>query len=329
MVRANHIVWVAWQHHLRNHTMSEQIGAQLHELRSSLPRPLRYLTLGLRTTWLLIRHRRARAVIAQNPSIVLALVTIVLGRLLDMQVAIDAHNAALDPPGGRLTSWAARQAVMLAPLTIVTNEVLAARVERRGGRAVVVPDPIPDWTTDARVDPRRVTVVSGWGRDEPIEEVVAAAAELGDLEVVMTGRPDDRLHDLSVPKNLILSGHLDEPDYIDLLASSAVIVDLTTRPDCLVCGASEAVALGRPMVLSDTEVLRSRFGPVAVFTTNDAAAIARAVRIALETGPEMDVAAHHSALTDSWGDFKDDLLHDLARARRRRVRTWNLRREKD
>lgn len=327
MVRANHIVWVAWQRHLRNETMADRLGADLHQLVSALPRVLRYAVLGARTVALLVRNRRARAVIAQNPSIVLGYVVVFLGRLLDMQVAIDAHNAALDPPGGSIMERLARRLVALTPLTIVTNEPLAEQVREMGGRAVVVPDPIPEWDPGVDVTPGLVTVISGWGADEPVAAVLAAARDLGELEVAITGRPDPRIDGLDIPANVRLTGHLPESEYIDLLARSAVVVDLTTRDNCIVCGATEAVALERPMVLSDTAVLRSRFGDVAHFTANEPAAIASAVRGALATADSTDVAALRRRLEVEWEEHRDALLHTLARSRRRRVRTWNLRRE--
>lgn len=329
MARANHIVWVSWQRHLRNETMAGRVGADLHQLESGLPRLLRYIVLGAKTVALLVRNRRARAVIAQNPSIALAYLVVVFGRLLDMQVAIDAHNAALDPPGGRLVEWAAHRLIALTPLTIVTNEPLAERVRGYDGRPVVVPDPIPAWTSASTVHPERVTVIAGWGKDEPIEAIVAAARILPDVEIAVTGRPDRRIEWLSVPANVRFTGRLPEQEYIDQLASSAVVVDLTTRDDCLVCGATEALALGRPMVLSDTAVLRARFGPVARFTATDPDAIAAAISAALEAAPTMEVAAHRGRLEAEWEAAGDHLLHELARARRRRVRTWNLRREAD
>ena len=327
MVLRNHILWVAWQHHLRNETISRSIGAYLHEMSSRLPRPGRYVVLGLRTSWLLLRNRKAQAVIAQDPSIALAYLTVIIGRALDMRVAVDAHNAALDPPGGRIVGYAARKLLGLTPLTIVTNEALAVRVRLHGGRAVVVPDPIPEWTSDAATDPTLVTVISGWGRDEPIAEVVAAAGFLADLDITITGTPDHRMNGLSVPSNLRLTGRLPQADYIDHLARSAVVVNLTTREDCLVCGASEALALERPMVLSDSDVLRQRFGDVATFTTSTAEAIAAAIRTSLANGSAGDPAALRRRLDAEWIGHRDDLLHALARARRRRVRTWNLRRE--
>lgn len=327
MVRSNHIIWLAWQRHLRNRSIATELDADLHEMTSRLPRLGRYLVLGTRTLWVLIRNRKAKAVIAQNPSIALAYLTVVVGRILDMRVAIDAHNAAFEPPGGRLVGFAARKLFALTPLTIVTNERLADRVREMRGRAVVVPDPIPDWTSDAEVDDNLVTVISGWGRDEPIAQIVGAAELLPEIDIAMTGSPDGRLDDLSIPANLRLTGRLPEPEYKRQLARSAVVVDLTTRRDCLVCGASEALALGRPLVLSDTDVQRQRFGPVATFARSEPDGIAAAIRMALVRGPMIDPAAHRTRLDEEWKSHRADLLHALARARRRRVRTWNLRRE--
>jgi glycosyltransferase involved in cell wall biosynthesis len=56
---------------------------------------------------------------------------------------------------------------------------------------------------------------------------------------------------------------------------------LTTADDNLVCGGYEAVAAGKPLILSDTHALRALFRRGAVFTNNESAAIARAINTAL------------------------------------------------
>ena len=56
--------------------------------------------------------------------------------------------------------------------------------------------------------------------------------------------------------------------YDQLLRSVNGVIDLSTRERCLVCGAYEAVAAGKPMILSRTATLMGYFARGAVFTDN-------------------------------------------------------------
>ncbi len=56
-----------------------------------------------------------------------------------------------------------------------------------------------------------------------------------------------------------------------------MIVVLTTRPATLLSGGYEAMALGRPLVISDHGVLRDYFGDAAVYATRVRASMSRAV----------------------------------------------------
>jgi glycosyltransferase involved in cell wall biosynthesis len=51
--------------------------------------------------------------------------------------------------------------------------------------------------------------------------------------------------------------------------------------------AFEAIGLGRPLVLSDIPGLRGRFGQAALFSANEPAAMAAAIRRALEQRDEL------------------------------------------
>jgi len=77
-------------------------------------------------------------------------------------------------------------------------------------------------------------------------------------------------------------GFLSEDDYRQTLASCGVVMDLTLLENCLVCGAYEAIAMDKPLILSDTRALRAYFGSASVLTANTPDAIAASVRDAFE-----------------------------------------------
>jgi glycosyltransferase involved in cell wall biosynthesis len=99
----------------------------------------------------------------------------------------------------------------------------------------------------------------------------------------VTGRRD-RIPDgvlRAAAPNVEFTGFLPDDEYWALLESVDLVVDLTYRDDCLVCGAYEAVARGKPLVLSDTAALRGYFSAGAVYTANTAEDIERALQQAL------------------------------------------------
>jgi glycosyltransferase involved in cell wall biosynthesis len=99
--------------------------------------------------------------------------------------------------------------------------------------------------------------------------------------VTITGRPKGPAAEMArdFPR-VRLSGFVSHEDYLRMLAKARVVVDLTTREDCLVCGAYEAMALGRPLVVSDTRALRELLQDAAVYAENRASPIAAAVTAA-------------------------------------------------
>lgn len=285
--RANRL-WITWETHRRSREISRAIHAELVELECSYPRLLRYPLLTLKTLREVLRRRPA-VTFAQNPSLILAALIVRLRRLgLLPLVVVDAHNAGLMPAEGQsaVGRWLARHVQRGADLVIVSNEQLRQTVEGNGGQAVVLPDPVPEFPAQA---PRKldghsnVLVVCTFGSDEPYQEIVAAAGLLGhEATVYMSGdwrRARPPLSDL--PSNLRLTGFLPEADYLALLHSVDAVIDLTKRKDCLVCGAYEGIAAGKPLVLSDTPVNRSFFTRGAVFVANEAPAIAAGIRAAL------------------------------------------------
>ncbi|MDD1444339.1 hypothetical protein MEO93_29175, partial [Dolichospermum sp. ST_sed3] len=84
-------------------------------------------------------------------------------------------------------------------------------------------------------------------------------------------RPD------KVPKNVILLGYISDAEYTEMLYSVDATIDLTTREDCLVCGAYESVAVEKPVILSDTEALRFYFNHGVIHTQNNAEALKNAI----------------------------------------------------
>jgi glycosyltransferase involved in cell wall biosynthesis len=89
------------------------------------------------------------------------------------------------------------------------------------------------------------------------------------------------------PPNVCFTGFLNEADYQSLLASCDVLMALTRQPYTLLCGAYEAMSLGRPLVLSRHEDLAAYFARGRLLADNTPEAIAAAVEEALNRSEEL------------------------------------------
>jgi glycosyltransferase involved in cell wall biosynthesis len=203
-------------------------------------------------------------------------------------VVMDAHNEAVEPViypwtvVRALAHWAVRR----ADFTMVTNRFLAEKVLALGGNPLVLPDPLPE-VSPAPVRAFggaagvRLLVIATYAADEPIAAILESARQLvGYAEFQFTGN----CHKLepsviaSAPPNVTFLGFVRDEDYWDRMRDAHAVVDLTLSDDCLVCGAYEAVALGRPLLLSDTRALREYFRQGAVYCAPEPAAIVNAIR---------------------------------------------------
>ena len=312
-------LWISWQQHRRTDGLVRELGVPLRTLHSRSSRWLKHPGFLLRTVAILLRER-PRVLFVQNPSWFLTLESILLKPLLRYRLVVDAHNGGVYA----FFRWMERFGWIFplmhrgADVTIVTNEALAAMVRANGGEAWVLPDALPDWAPAPapRNEESLITFICTFADDEPVAEVVRAAALLPPgHRVRITGKlancpPEVRA---AAAPNTEFTDFLSEEDFHALLCGSDVIMDLTTFDDCLVCGAYEAVALGVPLILSDSPVNRAYFRRGVVYARNEAEDLARAMAAAGERGAELraEVAALRGELAAGWRTGLDGLLRRL------------------
>lgn len=285
------IIWITWQEHRRNQPIAESIGAEFHEILVGGPKPLRWLLCVLRTTRLYAR--RPDVVICMNPSVVLALFTVLVRPWFGYRAGIDTHNFGLGVGvDSALHRRIARFLMGKADFIIVTNEALAEVVASHGGRSVVVPDRIPEIpkmaaeSSETFPHAHNLLFICTFADDEPFVEVFEAARLLHeahldgrgpDIGIWVTGRHHSHVDPNGYTPNLHFLGYVSNERYDRMLHDVDGIVDLTTREHCLVCGAYESVAVEKPMVLSDTQALRTHFHMGTVYSANDRQSLANAM----------------------------------------------------
>jgi len=316
-------IWVAWETQRRNVTISQALGCQLRAFDLRYPGIVRYPA-ALALTLATFVKERPSLIFAQNPSMILSAFAVLYGRVLGIPVIVDAHNAAIEPLW-RTPRWQAALARFIlrwATLTIVSNESLATsvRAEPRAGAVAALADPIPNLMRPAKVPSlkgrRNILYICSWAEDEPYREAIEAARLLpSDVCVYISGRSGNRLENVQLPPNVILTGYVDEETYVGMLYACDLILDLTTWQDCLLCGAYEAVSAERPMVLSGTVALRAYFDKGAVYTDNTPEDLARCIEEALSgTGTlTRDVGILRQQLIRDWEQSRAALEENLRR----------------
>jgi glycosyltransferase involved in cell wall biosynthesis len=319
-------LWIAWEVQRRTTSLANELNAKLYQLDYDLPRVLRHPFCIFKTFQILI-NEKPEFLFVQNPSVFLALTAVLLKkiRLANFRLIVDTHTFTL----GKL-SWAfvrplTKLVVKNADVNIVTNKGMKSLVSSFGANALVLPDKIPTLTKKGTFPVKNPAVlfISTFSKDEPIEEIIPVAKLLPLVYFYVTGNFNkiSEKKRAKFPQNVIFTGFLSDKDYFNLLYSVDVIMDLTTAENCMVCGAYEALAVGKPLITSSTAVLKSYFNKGTVHVTSRPESIAEGILFALtnknkltneikelKTQRTKEWQIHWNSLLSTLGDFKSQNL---------------------
>ncbi len=311
-------IWISWEKHRRTTELVSALnGIKGFYFETETNRLVRYFLLLMKTLSTIVRER-PQVVFVQNPSLILSLFMVTVGKTLVPRVVVDSHNEGLKPFHPHL-HWLLplyHTIQKRADLTLVTNEALAREVRSHRGTPFVLEDKIPRLDRSRRFalqGEHNLAFICTFQKDEPFEEVIRAASLLGpEICIYVTGKYRKAHQNIvaRAPSNLVFTGFLDENRYVGLLGSCDVIIDLTRMQDCLVCGAYEALALEKPLILSNTRALRKYFSKGAVYTENRAEDIAQAIHLAVAQKDklEKEIAALRREIEPRWEEKKATLL---------------------
>jgi len=278
------LVWGPPSHGPRSQVFAREFGiSELHFIYATLKRgllyaPFKYAYQAVQTVLLLLR-KKPRIVFVQSPPSLAVLLVSLYCALTGSRYLIDAHSAAF-LPFWTYPKWLHRLLARRAVTTIVTNEHFQQEINHWGGHAFVLRD-IP--TTFPRLESYplngsfNVVVINTFSPDEPLKEVLEAASGLDDFQFYVTGRDRDGSQELKAgaPGNVHFTGFLPNDQYYALLATSQVVLCLTTRDHTMQRGACEALWLGKPLITSDWPLLREYFHKGTVHVVNDCSDIQR------------------------------------------------------
>lgn len=196
---------------------------------------------------------------------------------------VDAHSAAFMGPWWNLPpTWLKKLLARKAITTLVTNDYLQQIVFDLGGDSLVLKD-IPT-TFDANgqyplAGEFNVALINTFSADEPLAEVIQAAATLPDVQFYVTGKLNGKSSDLikDTPKNVHFTDFLPNKTFYNLLNNVQAVMCLTTRNHTMQRGACEALSMGKPIITSDWPILRQYFNKGTVHVDNSVDGIQQGV----------------------------------------------------
>lgn len=292
MARHLYVAWIRYQR--RPISMRQYFGYEIVFLppiaRGRLAKGV--LSYPVQAAWTLFQvlTRRPDVLWIQAPPNVLIHVAW-LARMLrgsKMRLIADLHNAALSRFwfGVPLT----RRILNSFDVILVHNEVIRLDAVDKGlaeDRLTVLEDRTPTIPAAPRTYAKSrpcLVMPCSFSNDEPVPAVVAAAWQLPEIDFFITGErhvAKQRGYLRDCPANVNFTDFLETADYEQLISSCTAMLCLTTRDGIQLSSAVEALGAGKPMIISDTPLLRSLFS-AGLFVDNTPARIRDACRSVAE-----------------------------------------------
>ena len=250
--------------------------------------PIKYPPMWLKTWWVLLKQRPS-AILVINTPVFAPICVYIYCLFARIPFAMNVHGHTLS---GRRWGWSRPLQHFLAKKAVVnlvgTTEYKQI-FESWGARVLFLEDPpveVPPGNRDFVAKPGefRVTVVSTFAGDEPLDLVLEAARRLPEVCFFILGDTTLAEKDFLdyAPRNVVFPGYLKGNDYWKQLFSSQAIMTLTTNPYSLVSGGTEGMHVGKPLILSRQPALLEYFTKGTVFIDHTVDSIVEGVRQARE-----------------------------------------------
>ena len=294
------IAWVKFQR--RSESMQPYFGYETEFIsfafKNRLLRPLEYIFKTCKTLILFLSQRPQVIWVQLPPTPILHLAH--LYKLLcyhQVTIIADCHNATFRPP------WKLSPGLITllnrCNLVLVHNNWIkdqAIKIGVKYEHLYILEDAVA--IVSHEISPTQNVFTKPWiltpcsfNRDEPIDKILAAARLVPEITFVLTGNANraQGIHDLiQKPPNVHLAGFLPKAEFDSLLCTTDAVLGLTTLEGIQLSVANEAVGAGKPMVISNTNLLKTLFYQGAVYVDAiDPKSIAQGCQEALSRKDEL------------------------------------------
>jgi glycosyltransferase involved in cell wall biosynthesis len=282
------LVWGPPSHGPRSQVFARELGIkELHFVYSTTQRGLlsalvKYPPQALKTL-LLLFSKKPKLVIVQSPPSLAVLFVYFYCAMTGSQYIVDAHSAAFSRRWIR-PLWLTKHLARKAMTTIVTNGHFQQMIQSWGAHSFVLHDIPTVFSRSSAAYPLdgefNMVVITTFAPDEPLDEILSAAAQIPDVHFYVTGRKKNApagAMERAAP-NVHFTDFLPNDTYYSLLGSVQAVMCLTTRDHTMQRGACEALWMGKPIVTSDWGLLREYFRDGTIHVKNSSDAIVIGVR---------------------------------------------------
>lgn len=288
-----HIAWIGFQR--RQVSMQQFFGFEVFffpvERRVN---KLRKAYIYAKTAWktfFLLKEQKPDVVWVQLPQTPLLWVCLIYRLFIakNMQIVADCHNAIFRAPWNTLPFT--KSALNACNAVVVHNDSVLAQAANDGvtqEKLVVVEDPPANFDgVESYVCslPRPwVVFPASFAADEPVEELIAAARLVPEVTILTTGNTRNIKNKTLLetkPSNMHFLGFLSISDFDSLIMSSDAVLALTRFDGIQLSVCGEAVGAAKPLIVSDTSLLRRLYPEASIFVLPNAESIAWGIREAL------------------------------------------------
>jgi glycosyltransferase involved in cell wall biosynthesis len=246
----------------------------------NIPAFLRYMIQG-RDTYKKLRKLRPQVIFVQNPPIVAVLVVYVYCLFNDVDYVIDSHTAFLDRKWiffHPLQKFLSKRAILNTFHNYKNLEFAEKKWGMANGRVLQFYNPkrleilsknvkLPKFINKKIAGQLglKVFMVNRFAGDDAWKEVIETAKLMPESLFFITG-DYMKFKNIEAPRNVIFTGYINHKKFICLMEKCDVVLALTKRKDTVLWSLREIMALNKPVVTTDNEVLRHYFSDVALFS---------------------------------------------------------------
>ncbi|MDP2737029.1 MAG: glycosyltransferase [bacterium] len=303
------IIFIVWGKEMQlSNNLGQALGVEVRQIyfkkigSYNLPVIFRYILQGAETLLILI-EKRPEVVIVQNPPVFAPLTVLLYCKLSGAKLVIDSHTAAfLDDKWKRfygLFKFAAKRAILNSCHNYKNLEILKSwGVEP----AMVMQFFNPSFDLDKLNLPMRdekiaqavkasnlpIMMVNRFANDDDWQTVIKTAELMSEADFFITGDfKQAGIDEKKLPNNVFLTGYLRHEEFLKLTWRSRVILAFSLRLDTVLWSIREIMALSKPFVTTDSEVLRHYFGEIGLFTKSDAEELKQKIEQAIKNENEI------------------------------------------
>jgi hypothetical protein len=246
----------------------------------NIPVFFRYIVQGL-DTYGKLRKMRPQTIFVQNPPILAVAVVYIYCLFNKAGYVIDTHTAFLDKKWTYfhwLQRFLSKRAILNTFHNYKNLEFAKKKWGIENGYVLQFYNPkaeemlddsedLPDFISKKLASQLglKVFMVNRFANDDAWKEVVKTARLMPEKLFFVTG-DYTKLSGLEYPKNVVLTGYINHKKFMKLMEKCDVVLALTKRKDTVLWSIREIMALKKPFVTTDSEVLRHYFGNVALFS---------------------------------------------------------------